>query len=203
VKLVNTPSYTTDGEWIDAGDLTLGTEIVALDGTFGTIEAVTVAADAQPVYNLTVDTAHTFFVGDGQWLVHNEIACWPENKEITELGTTLAQEAKNALREVPPSYRKKITIAVANADGDRYITLNGRAHREFQGAVDAVKKYADDNDLIYFPNIAADTHAERFLYDELKPDFIGISHASGPCPQCQGYLDKTNVIITYDNTWIK
>ena len=23
------------------------------------------------MYNLTVDTAHTFFVGDGQWLVHN------------------------------------------------------------------------------------------------------------------------------------
>jgi len=24
------------------------------------------------MYNLTVDEAHTFFVGDGQWLVHNE-----------------------------------------------------------------------------------------------------------------------------------
>ena len=23
------------------------------------------------MYNLTVDEAHTFFVGDGQWLVHN------------------------------------------------------------------------------------------------------------------------------------
>jgi hypothetical protein len=28
------------------------------------------------MYNLTVDTAHTFFVGEGQWLVHNE--CWSE-----------------------------------------------------------------------------------------------------------------------------
>ena len=27
------------------------------------------------MYNLTVDTAHTFFVGEGQWLVHN--ACRP------------------------------------------------------------------------------------------------------------------------------
>jgi hypothetical protein len=25
----------------------------------------------QEIYNLTVATAHTFFVGDGQWLVHN------------------------------------------------------------------------------------------------------------------------------------
>jgi hypothetical protein len=73
------PFYTTDGEWIDAGELTHGAEIVALDGTFGTVEAVTVAADAQPMYNLTVDTAHTFFVGDGQWLVHNTNGkCVPE-----------------------------------------------------------------------------------------------------------------------------
>jgi hypothetical protein len=27
------------------------------------------------MYNLTVDTAHTFYVGEGQWLVHN--ACRP------------------------------------------------------------------------------------------------------------------------------
>jgi hypothetical protein len=39
------PFYTTDGEWIDAGDLPLGAEIVALDGTFGTVEAVAVAAE--------------------------------------------------------------------------------------------------------------------------------------------------------------
>jgi hypothetical protein len=27
------------------------------------------------MYNLTVETAHTFFVGDGQWLVHNAGPC--------------------------------------------------------------------------------------------------------------------------------
>lgn len=33
------------------------------------------------MYNLTVDTAHTFFVGDGQWLVHNvDPFCWYRNK---------------------------------------------------------------------------------------------------------------------------
>jgi hypothetical protein len=34
------------------------------------------------MYNLTVDEAHTFFVGEGQWLVHN--AC---NYDLTDLGT--------------------------------------------------------------------------------------------------------------------
>ncbi len=61
------PFYTTDGEWIDAGELPLGAEIVALDGTFGTVEAVTVAVDTQPMYNLTVDTAHNLL--RGRWSV--------------------------------------------------------------------------------------------------------------------------------------
>ena len=41
------------------------------DGSTGEVESVEVAAVQQRMYNLTVDVAHTFFVGDGQWLVHN------------------------------------------------------------------------------------------------------------------------------------
>ncbi len=37
----------------------------------GVIHAVTVERQPQVMYNLTVAVAHTFFVGDGQWLVHN------------------------------------------------------------------------------------------------------------------------------------
>ncbi|MFN8531670.1 MAG: hypothetical protein U0670_23950 [Anaerolineae bacterium] len=43
--------------------------IAALD--YGTVEQVEVVAQHQQMYNLTVDEAHTFFVGDDQWLVHN------------------------------------------------------------------------------------------------------------------------------------
>jgi hypothetical protein len=36
------------------------------------VSAVLVIADAnQRMYNLTVDEAHIFFVGDGAWVVHN------------------------------------------------------------------------------------------------------------------------------------
>ncbi|GAB4527900.1 MAG: hypothetical protein OHK0046_46170 [Anaerolineae bacterium] len=45
--------------------------ILSLDGNYGVVEQVTVVADAhQPMFNLTVDEAHTFFIGDGDWLVH-------------------------------------------------------------------------------------------------------------------------------------
>jgi|GEM_PF-5041853 len=36
---------------------------------------VTVFDTNQCMYNLTVEDAHTFFVGDGDWLVHND-NCW-------------------------------------------------------------------------------------------------------------------------------
>ncbi len=42
-----------------------------LDGTYGTVDALKVERNPQRMYNLTVEDAHTFFVGDGQWLVHN------------------------------------------------------------------------------------------------------------------------------------
>lgn len=48
----------------------------------------------QEMYNLTVDTAHTFFVSEGQWLVHN--SCRP--KKIV-IGETM-ERVKDAAREI-------------------------------------------------------------------------------------------------------
>jgi hypothetical protein len=36
------------------------------------------------MYNLTVETAHTFYVGEGQWLVHNT-GCDPQSRKQYEL----------------------------------------------------------------------------------------------------------------------
>jgi hypothetical protein len=66
------PFYTEDEVWVDAADLTAGDQILSLDGDYGTVERVVVVEDAnQPMYNLTVDEAHTFYIGEGDWLVHN------------------------------------------------------------------------------------------------------------------------------------
>lgn len=65
------PFYTMDGEWVAAGELQPGDKIRQADGSYGTVEAVQFVYQLQPMYNLTVADAHTFFVGDGRWLVHN------------------------------------------------------------------------------------------------------------------------------------
>ena len=63
--------YLSAGKWIDAGDLQVGDDVRRADGSTGEVRSMQVVAQSQRMYNLTVDQAHTFFVGQGQWLVHN------------------------------------------------------------------------------------------------------------------------------------
>jgi hypothetical protein len=65
------PFYTAERGWVAAGELHVGDRVRKLDGREGVVQAVAVEQRPQVMYNLTVAVAHTFFVGDGQWLVHN------------------------------------------------------------------------------------------------------------------------------------
>jgi len=49
----------------------VGDRLAETDGEIGTVKAVEVVYTAQPMFNLTLAEAHTYFVGDGGWLVHN------------------------------------------------------------------------------------------------------------------------------------
>ncbi len=66
------PFYSEDGDWVTAGELEAGDQIRQADGSYGTVETIELVYRLQPMYNLTVAAAHTFFVGEGQWLVHNK-----------------------------------------------------------------------------------------------------------------------------------
>jgi hypothetical protein len=50
---------------------------------------VVVVQNPQWMYNLTVDVAHTYYVGDGEWLVHNANC-----KLALGLASTIEQEAE-------------------------------------------------------------------------------------------------------------
>jgi len=50
----------------------VGDEIPSADGTHSIVDAVILTDGTAEVYHLTVDEAHTYFVGDGSWLVHNK-----------------------------------------------------------------------------------------------------------------------------------
>jgi RHS repeat-associated protein len=65
------PFYVEGKGWTEADDLRTGDKIRQADGTTGTVWLKWNVQKTQEMYNLTVDTAHTYFVGEGQWLVHN------------------------------------------------------------------------------------------------------------------------------------
>ena len=57
--------------WTDAADLKPGDRVRRAYGGTVTVEAVAVEQRPQLMYDLSVEGAHTFFVGDAQALVHN------------------------------------------------------------------------------------------------------------------------------------
>ena len=65
------PFFVENKGWTPAGYLMLGDQVRQADGSSGVVQGVVVERRSQPMYNLTVTIAHTFFVGAGEWLVHN------------------------------------------------------------------------------------------------------------------------------------
>jgi hypothetical protein len=65
------PFWTEERGWVEAGDLQTGEHVWRADGTVGEVWTTLSWHEARWMYNLTVATAHTYFVGHGQWLVHN------------------------------------------------------------------------------------------------------------------------------------
>ena len=76
---------------MNAEDLTVGTVLTSFDGEDGIIPLGTITKTERIeleklMYNLTVDTAHTFFVGEQGWLVHNADPC--DLPKLLGLGST-------------------------------------------------------------------------------------------------------------------
>ncbi len=60
------PFYTRELGWMKAGNLWKGAHLRKVDGSYGKVELVPFTHAPQSMYNLTVDEAHTFYVGDGR-----------------------------------------------------------------------------------------------------------------------------------------
>jgi RHS repeat-associated protein len=67
----NHPFFTIERGWVGADDLRAGDRVASTNGHAGTVEAATWTGGPSVMYDLTVDVAHTYFVGQGEWLVHN------------------------------------------------------------------------------------------------------------------------------------
>ncbi|MCP4361917.1 MAG: hypothetical protein GY796_28225, partial [Chloroflexi bacterium] len=112
------PFRTAGGGWVAAGSLQAGDQVQKADSSYGIVEAVKFVYQLQPMYNLTVATAHTFFVGDGQWLVHN----------ICQIHHALSNKIDNALNSHP----KLNGVFDREVDLFKFTASSEEAHRGYQ-----------------------------------------------------------------------
>ncbi len=83
------PFYTRERGWVKAGELKPGEHVRKADGSYGVVRSLRLVEREQRMYNLTVEDVHTYFVGDGQWLVHNveclgDIVPYSQGKDLTK-----------------------------------------------------------------------------------------------------------------------
>jgi hypothetical protein len=73
------PFYSLDGagnwKWTDAGDLTEGSVLTKKDGTLVNLDSIELLTETKPVFNITVNNIHTYYVGKGRILNHNSGVC--------------------------------------------------------------------------------------------------------------------------------
>ncbi|MEZ6033746.1 MAG: polymorphic toxin-type HINT domain-containing protein [Planctomycetaceae bacterium] len=68
----NHPFWSEDRQdWVQAGDLQPGEQLLLVNGTITHVVSIAINETTQPVYNLTVDAQHTYYVGASGVLVHN------------------------------------------------------------------------------------------------------------------------------------
>jgi hypothetical protein len=67
----NHPYFSADRGWVDAGELAIGEQIRTDSGANAIVLSYTVEATPTPMWDITVEDAHSFFVGQAAVLVHN------------------------------------------------------------------------------------------------------------------------------------
>lgn len=196
------PFYTLMHGWVKAEELWVGAAMRKSDGSSGVVRFVAYVATRQPMFNLSVADAHTFFVGDGQWLVHNsDCEAALEGAKNQETGEELVQLAKNIHSKLNFFGRQTTTIAAGKVGNARYVAFNNKADR---GVDDVVTRLAGELGFINLgrsPNSAGKGigHPEPYLLENFgnKLKAIGISRAGGLCEMCQKFFGG----LSFKNIW--
>lgn len=105
------PFYTTDDRWVSAGELQVGDELRSANWQVGTLEGISVNFGPEQMYNLTVTTAHTYFVGDGRWLVHN--ACPSQRLRANLTSSGVSQPPNTATHHIVAHSDPRAAVARA------------------------------------------------------------------------------------------
>lgn len=103
----NHPWLTADHGWLPAGFLHVGEPVRRADGGIATVVAIQVVPGVAAMWDLSVANVHTFAVGAGEYVVHNN--CGQNN---TFIGQRMQRRVDDDLLE-PPRERGQAPIEKA------------------------------------------------------------------------------------------
>ncbi|MEV6448738.1 RHS repeat-associated core domain-containing protein [Amycolatopsis sp. NPDC051716] len=124
-----------ENNWVEIGDLAVGDHLRSADGSDAVVESVRHFEDDSPVYDLTVDEVHDFYVtaGGASTLVHNcPAAGGGQSRNAPILGKKQSDQLARALGYSPTKVnsagKTKIWINKKAPAAERYITQDRTAH---------------------------------------------------------------------------
>jgi RHS repeat-associated protein len=117
--------YTVESGWVEAGDLRVGEHVRSASGSEGVVGSLTWQSTPATMYDLTVEVDHSFFVGEGQWLVHNCAApARGANNPATALASRIGQEAHRQIEA------EEVLIRRARPEVGLDLPISGRTVRK-------------------------------------------------------------------------
>jgi len=175
--------------------LQIGDAVVSADGDFGTVDAVVITDGTAEVYNLTVDEAHTYFVGDGAWLVHN--ACNPNRDRTLKQFLRRSEDIRRELNIKPG--KRNVGIADYTIDGQTGILEAVSGETNHNGFV-PLRNPQDQNFTTFTPDEGGgygDVDTEAKILEEISSRFnpnssgrIVLYTDRPPCRSCKGVIDQ-------------
>jgi hypothetical protein len=189
--------------WVGAKDLKIGDTITRVGGLNGRVESVKAFEKSQRFYNLSVQDAETFFVGEGNWLAHNCFKAVINGVEVaaSRQAGLLAAIADVVFMEAVPVWARRFTTVAVTQVGDRFIVnVNGLSAGLQQTIQNNISGLRHGNLDFIFNNTK--NHAEIFSYGSTNSQIIGVSHQTGPCPNCQNFFQDLGVEIGFSG-WRK
>jgi len=118
------------GKWVIAKELQVGDVIYSAVHETGIVESVAVVDAPQMMYNLSVHLVANYFVGDGQWLVHNvEVSGVVDNNLLVNLQknvpTAISFFTSHDNLGVGKQVKSEFLVAFSHSDLDLMLTQYG------------------------------------------------------------------------------
>lgn len=121
------PFYTTEHGFVPAGKLKVGMHTLRADDAVGIVTQTQIVHRTQTMYNLEVARDHTFVVGSGQWVVHNQCS----NNDRSQLRSSLRSQGTlprgyEAHHILPCEFQQNPVVMKAVSEGLRFNSyMNG------------------------------------------------------------------------------